>query len=282
MRSTTALAAVLALLVSSQASAATDTQALIEQAQQGDHRSDKNRARDGARHPLETLQFFGWQPEMTVVEISPGTGWYTELLAPLTRPKGVYYGAGFALTADDLPSYGKMVQMMYVGKIEARPDVYDHAVVTELSVPQRTTIAPPGSADMVLTFRNLHNWVKAEEAAEMAAVFFRTLKPGGVLGVVDHRAKPGTALEQMISSGYVTEQHAIEVLTGAGFEFEASSGINNNRLDSADHPNGVWSLPPSLRGCKKIADQADKVACEAPFLAIGESDRMTLRFRKPR
>ena len=282
MRSTTALAAVLALLVSSQGSAATDTQALIEQAQQGDHRSDKNRARDGARHPLETLQFFGWQPEMTVVEISPGTGWYTELLAPLTRPKGVYYGAGFALTADDLPSYGKMVQMMYVGKIEARPDVYDHAVVTELSVPQRTTIAPPGSADMVLTFRNLHNWVKADEAAEMAAVFFRTLKAGGVLGVVDHRAKPGTPVEQMISSGYVTEQHAIEVLTGAGFEFEASSGINNNSLDSTDHPNGVWSLPPSLRGCKKIADQADKVACEAPFLAIGESDRMTLRFRKPR
>ena len=281
MRTITAVVAALSMLVSGQSIAVTDVQTLIEQAQQGDHRSDKNRARDGARHPLEALKFFGWQPEMTVVEISPGTGWYTELLAPLTRPKGVYYGANFALTADDLPSYGKMVQMIYVGKIEARPDVYDHAVVTELSVPQRTTIAPPGSADMVLTFRNLHNWVKAGEAAEMAAVFFRTLKPGGVLGLVDHRAKPGTPVEQMITSGYVTEQHAIEVLTGAGFEFEASSGINNNSLDSTDHPNGVWSLPPSLRGCKKIDDEFEKAACEEPFLAIGESDRMTLKFRKP-
>jgi len=216
-----------------------------------------------------------------VVEISPGTGWYTEFLAPLTRPQGVLYAAGFALTADDLPSYGKMVQMMLVSKFEEAPEIYDHVVVTELSVPQRVTPAPPGSANMVLTFRNLHNWVKADEAEEMLAVFYRTLKPGGVLGVVDHRAKPGTSVEAMARSGYVTEEYVIDLVKAAGFAFEASSPVNNNAADSGDHPMGVWSLPPSLRGCRDIESATEKAACEKPFRAIGESDRMTLRFRKP-
>jgi len=254
---------------------------LIEQAQQGSHRSEANRARDVYRHPVETLDFLGWRPEMTVVEISPGTGWYTGFLAPLTRPHGVLYAAGFALTADDLPVYGKPVQMMFVSKLEKNPEIYDHVVVTELSVPQRVTPAPPGSADMVLTFRNLHNWVKAKKAAEMIAVFYRTLKPGGVLGLVDHRAKPGTSVADMARTGYVTEQYAIDLVTAGGFEFEASSPVNNNAADNTNHPGGVWSLPPSLRSCKKIEEAAEKAACEKPFLAIGESDRMTLRFRKP-
>ena len=271
----------MSLLLGAGPALAEDATALLNQAQQGDHRGDKNRARDTARHPVETLQFFGWQPDMTVVEVSPGTGWYTEILAPITRPKGVLYGAGFALTADDLPSYGTMVQKMLVSKLEEIPAIYDHVVVTELSVPQRVTPAPPGSADMVLTFRNLHNWVKADEAAEMLAIFYRTLKPGGVLGVVDHRAKPGTSVEDMARSGYVTEEYAVELAKAAGFEFEASSTVNNNAADNRDHPMGVWSLPPSLRGCKKIESANEKAACEKPFRAIGESDRMTLRFRKP-
>jgi predicted methyltransferase len=134
---------------------------------------------------------------------------------------------------------------------------------------------------MVLTFRNLHNWVRAKEDAEMIAVFYRTLKPGGVLGLVDHRAKPGTSVENMASTGYVTEQYAIDLVKAGGFEYEGSSPVNSNAADSADHPDGVWSLPPSLRTCKKIEIAAEKAACEKPFLAIGESDRMTLRFRKP-
>lgn len=260
---------------------AADVTTLLQQAQQGDHRDERNRARDSARHPVETLEFFGWQPPMTVVEIYPGTGWYTEILAPLTRPEGVLYAANFALTADDLPSYGKMVQMMFVGKLEKTPAVYDHVVVTELSVPQRVTPAPPGSADMVLTFRNLHNWVRDGEAAEMINVFYRTLKPGGILGLVDHRAKAGTGVDEMARSGYVTEEYAIELVTAGGFKFEASSPTNNNSADSKDHPDGVWSLPQSLRTCKKIEAADEKAACEQPFRAIGESDRMTLRFRKP-
>jgi len=281
MRNLMASALGLLLLINAGTTVAGDVTELIRQVQQGDHRSDKNRARDSARHPVETLEFFGWQPEMTVVEISPGTGWYTEFLAPLTRPHGVLYAAGFALTADDLPSYGKMVQMMLVSKFEEAPEIYDHVVVTELSVPQRVTPAPPGSADMVLTFRNLHNWVKAGEANEMLAVFYRTLKPGGVLGVVDHRAKPGTSVEAMARSGYVTEEYVIDLVKAAGFAFEASSPVNNNAADSGDHPMGVWSLPPSLRGCRDIESATEKAACEKPFRAIGESDRMTLRFRKP-
>jgi len=281
MRNLLTSALALVLLVNGGAAIAADVTELIVQATQGDNRSEKNRARDIFRHPVETLKFFGWQPEMTVVEIYPGTGWYTEILAPLARPKGQLYAANFALTADDLPSYGEMVQKMFVGKLEARPDVYDHVVVTELSVPQRVTPAPPGSADMVLTFRNLHNWVRAEEAAEMIAVLYRVLKPGGVLGVVDHRGKPGISVEQMARTGYVTEKYVIDLVTAGGFVFEAGSPVNDNGADVEDHPDGVWSLPPSLRTCKKIEGDAEKAACEKPYRAIGESDRLTMRFRKP-
>jgi len=258
MRNLLASTLALVLLANGGAAIAADVTELIVQATQGDNRSEKNRARDIFRHPVETLNFFGWQPQMTVLEIYPGTGWYTEILAPLARPQGQLYAANFALTADDLPSYGEMVQKIFVSKLEARPDVYDHVVVTELSVPQRVTPAPPGSADMVLTFRNLHNWVRADEAAEMMAILYRALKPGGVFGLVDHRGKAGISVEQM-----------------------ARSPINDNAADIEDYPDGVWSLSPSLRTCKKIEAAAEKTACEERYRAIGESDRMTLRFRKP-
>ena len=281
MRNLLASTLALVLLANGGAAIAADVTELIVQATQGDNRSEKNRARDIFRHPVETLNFFGWQPQMTVLEIYPGTGWYTEILAPLARPQGQLYAANFALTADDLPSYGEMVQKIFVSKLEARPDVYDHVVVTELSVSQRVTPAPPGSADMVLTFRNLHNWVRADEAAEMMAILYRALKPGGVFGLVDHRGKAGISVEQMARSGYVTEKYAIKLATAAGFVFEASSPINDNAADIEDYPDGVWSLSPSLRTCKKIEAAAEKTACEERYRAIGESDRMTLRFRKP-
>lgn len=255
---------------------------LLDRAVEGDHREQQNVARDQYRHPGETLRFFGWEPDMTVVEIWPATGWYTEILAPVTRPEGIYYAAGFAMTAERTPDWRKGMHTEFTDKLEADPPVYDHVVVTELSVPERTTIAPPGTVDMVMTFRNVHNWLKGDYAPQMFEVFNRALKPGGILGVVEHRAKPGTSLGQMKQSGYMTEKHVIELAENAGFELQASSDINANPRDSADHPKGVWTLPPTLRHCRGMEDDTEKSECEEQYRAIGESDRMTLRFRKPK
>ena len=152
---------------------------LVQQAMGGDHRAPANVARDQYRHPAQTLRFLGLKPEMTVVEIWPSEGWYTEILAPATRPRGIYYAAGWR----------KEVHTGFTEKLETRPDVYDHVVVTELSVPERTTIAPPGTADMVLTFRNVHNWMQGDYAQEMFRVFYRTLRPDGILSLI-HISEP--------------------------------------------------------------------------------------------
>ncbi len=270
------------LAVAALTPAAADTaDELLAAAIRGDHREPANVARDRYRHPAETLKFLGWQPPMTVVEIWPSAGWYTEILAPITRPQGVLYAAGFAPSAQRTPEWRKTVHRDFTDKLAARPEVYDHVVVTELSVPERTTIAPPGSADLVLTFRNVHNWMKGDYAAEMFAVFYRVLKPGGLLGVVEHRAAPGTALAAMVESGYVSEAHVIALAQAAGFVLEARSEINANPADSKNHPAGVWTLPPSLRHCQRLGDDSARGDCEARYRAIGESDRMTLRFRKP-
>lgn len=272
---------VLATAMSSTITAATDAGNLVEQAMAGDHREAENAARDRYRHPKETLLFLGWEPDMTVVEIWPSSGWYTEILAPITRPDGIYYAANFAMTADRTPDWRKQVHKAFMEKLEARPDVYDHVVVTELSVPERITIAPPGTADLVLTFRNVHNWMKGDYAPAMFQVMHRALKPGGLLGVVEHRAEPGTSHAQMVESGYVTEAHVIELAENAGFELEARSEANANPDDHKHHPAGVWTLPPSLRHCRRMDAGETRDRCIARYRAIGESDRMTLRFRKP-
>jgi len=245
-----------------------------------DHRSEDNRARDRFRHPAETLAFFGWQPQMAIAEIWPAGGWYTEILAPLTRAQGQYFAAGFSMTADRTPQWRKDYQKQFAEKLEAAPAIYDHVVITGLAIPERPTFAPPGSLDMVLTFRNVHNWVNGDYAADMFAAMFRALKPGGVLGLVEHRAKPGTARELVPDQGYMTEAQVIDLATQAGFVLEAKSEINANQDDSRDHPAGVWSLPPSYRGCRGM-DAAEQQACIERFRSIGESDRMTLRLRKP-
>lgn len=254
---------------------------LITQAMAGDHREAINRARDGYRRPLETLTFFGLEPEMTVVEIWPSSGWYTEILAPVLRDKGTYYAADIAVTGEKVPDWRKQMYRNFIKKLEMRPDIYDRMVVTELSLPERTMIAPPGSADMVLTFRNVHNWMKGGYAGEMFKVFHRTLKPGGILGVVEHRAKPGTSIEVMSKSGYVTEAHVITLAKQAGFLLEERSDINSNPKDNREHPFGVWTLPPSLRYCKKMDGEKEREQCFTRYNTIGESDRMVLRFRKP-
>lgn len=252
----------------------------IGKAMAGDHRDPENAVRDIYRHPKETLMFMGIKPGLSVVEIWPSTGWYTEILAPVLRERNIYFAAGFAMTADRTPEWRKDVHKKFMEKLEQRSDIYDHVVVTELSVPERTTIAPPDKVDMVLTFRNVHNWMNGDYAEDMFKVFARVLKTGGILGVVEHRAKPGISVAEMKKSGYITEEHVIALARSAGFELEAKSEINANPDDSKDHPAGVWTLPPSLRYCRSMEDSPDRAKCFSKYRAIGESDRMTLRFRK--
>jgi predicted methyltransferase len=244
----------------------------VEQWMTGPHRAPGNAARNRFRHPKETLTFFGLGPSMAVVEVWPSAGWYTEILAPVLRESGKYYAAGFALTAQRTPAWRKKVQQDFQSKLAAHPELYDRVVVTELSIPERTEMAPPRTADMVLTFRNVHNWMKGDYAPGMFEAMFAALKPRGVLGVVEHRAPKGTSRAQMVQSGYVTEAHVKALARDAGFRFVERSQVNANPKDTADHPAGVWTLPPTLRLGEKDRSK---------FVAIGESDRMTLRFIKP-
>lgn len=244
----------------------------VEQAMNADHRSPNNIARNQYRHPADTLAFFGLKADMTVVEIWPGGGWYSEILAPVLKNHGQYYAAGFSLIAERTPDWRKNYQRKFKEKLKQNPEVYGKTIVTDLSIPERTEIAPAGTADLVLTFRNVHNWMKGEYAQDVFDAMFKAVKHGGYLGVIEHRAKPGTSLEDMITSGYVTEAHVIKLANAAGFKLDAKSEVNANAKDSSQHPKGVWTLPPSLRLGEK--DQAK-------YLAIGESDRMTLRFIKP-
>jgi predicted methyltransferase len=241
----------------------------------GPQRSAANRARDAARHPLETLRFFGLAPGQTVVEVSPGGGWYTEILAPYLRERGRLYAAHFARDAAD--EYERRARARFDAKLAADPAVYDRVIVGSQPGPGRglADVAAPGTADLVLTFRNLHNWLEAGHLDDSLRAFHGALKPGGVLGVEEHRALPGTPVARMISSGYVTEDLVVERARAHGFELAARSEINANPRDTKDYPGGVWSLPPTLRDGGKNGE-----AVRARLLAIGESDRMTLRFTK--
>jgi predicted methyltransferase len=236
------------------------------------HRSAENRARDAYRHPAETLAFFGVKPDHHVVEVWPGGGWYAEILAPYLRESGRYTAAGFVTSGQDVPKWRVEMMQKLADRFAAAPELYGRPQITALGLPDSWLAAPAGSADVVLTFRNVHNWLKADYEAQMFKAFFEALKPGGVLGVVEHRAKPGTDIEQMKTSGYVTEALVVQLAEAAGFKLDARSEINANPRDTTEHLEGVWTLPPSLRLGEKD---------RAKYLAIGESDRMTLRFLKP-
>ncbi|MGH8482496.1 MAG: class I SAM-dependent methyltransferase [Nevskiaceae bacterium] len=235
------------------------------------HRTPAYVERDRYRHPKETLEFFGVRPDHAVVEVWPSRGWYTEILAPYLRERGKYYAAGYAILKENPSKYFSDVTADFATKMAERPDLYSAVVVSELGKPDRWYACPPGTADFVLTFRNVHNWMNSGYEAEMFKAFHTALKPGGVLGVVEHRAKAGTSREQMVKSGYVSEAYVIELAEKAGFKLDAKSEVNANPKDTTDHPEGVWTLPPSLR----LKDQDHE-----KYLAIGESDRMTLRFVK--
>jgi len=252
---------------------AQDTEGLIDKALTGTHRADANKARDKYRHPKETLLFFGLKPDMTVVEIWPSAGWWTEILAPVLKDRGHYYAAWFATQAKGAPDFLKEREKGFDAMLAGRPDLYGKVVKTALLAPEYVDIAPKGSADMVLTFRNVHNWAKAGNADAMFKAFYDVLKPGGILCVKDHRAKPGTPFERQIDSGYMTEAWVIETAQKAGFKLDNKSEINANPRDSADYPGGVWTLPPTLRNVSDVD--------RSKYIAIGESDRMTLKFVKP-
>lgn len=243
------------------------TQPTLEALVSGSHRSKANIARNAARHPVETLEFFGLEPDMTVLEILPALGWYTEILAPYLAQRGRLYVAHFS--PDGLLPYMPKVLEMFEERIARERELFAGVIVRHINPPKEVSIAPAGTIDLALTFRNVHNWVMADQEHDYFAAFFRALKPGGVLGVVDHRAKPGADRESMHKTGYVTEAYVKEVAQRAGFVFEAGSEINANPRDTTDHPHGVWSLAPFSR------------STDEKHRAIGESDRMTLKFRKP-
>lgn len=235
------------------------------------HRSAAHVARNVHRHPVETLAFFGLEDDMTVVEILPGAElWYTEILAPVLREKGKLVVASFDLSAPGIVDYQKQAHAALVRRMAEEASVFGAIELARLSPPAHVDLGPAGSADMVVTFRATHGWLNGGVADQVYAAFFDVLKPGGVLGIEQHRAGPKTNLEAF--SGYVPEQKVIELAERAGFVLEARSEINANPKDTADHPAGVWTLPPSLRLGERDRDK---------YLAIGESDRMTLRFRKP-
>jgi len=238
----------------------------------GEWRSDANRARDEYRHPLQTLEFFGVQPQQTVVEITPGAGWYAEILAPWLREGGNYVAAVVdpaALPAGGGRDYQQRSRDGLEKKFAEAPAQFDRAGIVAYD-PAAPVLGAPGSADVVLTFRNVHNWRASGQAEGMFRAFFDVLKPGGTLGVVEHRAKADVPAED--KSGYVGQAQVIAMAEAAGFKLQGSSEINANPRDTKDHPNGVWTLPPSNNH-----DATD----DAKYKAIGESDRMTLRFVKP-
>ncbi|HZF15550.1 MAG TPA: hypothetical protein VE046_06375 [Steroidobacteraceae bacterium] len=235
----------------------------------GDQRSDANKARDVYRHPKETLAFFGARPDMTIVEIFPGDGWYTEILGPYVHGKGKLYAAHYPGDSDS--QYAQAGLKRFRDKLAARPDLYGEITVTALA-PNHLELAPPGSADLVVTFRNLHNWMGNGYALEAFQAMFKALKPGGTLGVEEHRGRADQPQDPKAQSGYVREDFAIALIESAGFKRVARSEINANPKDTKDYQNGVWTLPPVYRDGDKNREK---------YAAIGESDRFTLKFIKP-
>lgn len=259
-----------------EAAAPMDNGARLDAVLAGDHRSDEERVRDGFRNPKETLLFFGAEPGMTIVEVYPGGGWYTQVIAPyLKSGGGKLYAASFP--AEGASERAREALDTFRTTYVENTETYGDVEMTTLGGDHH--IAPAGAADMVVTFRNVHSFTGRNNAEEVFAEFYRALKPGGVLGVVEHRAD-GADLPADGSSGYMYTDDVKALAAGAGFEFEAASEINANAADTKDHPFGVWTLPP-VRRSSAVRGQDDPNFDRAKYDAIGESDRMTLKFRKP-
>lgn len=240
-------------------------------------RSEANRARDAWRHPYEALTFWGLRPGLTVVEIDPGSaGWWTEILAPYAAQTDGRYVAAWIDLAN--PATSERAREARAG-LEQALAAYGEAAAAVDFGPQSGVGAPDASADLVLVARAFHNWARAGLTDRYMAEFFRVLKPGGVLAVEQHRSAEGLNVADTAGTGYVPESYVIRAARAAGFELEARSELNANPADTRDHPFGVWTLPPVRSSSQdgRTLTEAERAA----FDAIGESDRMTLRFRKP-
>lgn len=251
----------------------------VQDAVAGEWRGESDRVRDKWRHPVEVLTFFGLEPGMTVVEVYPGGGWYTKILAPYVNRTGGKYIAANSDPADETEYVQRGLRAFKKNYID-RPEIYGPIDVTVVGS-ESSGIAPDGSADLVLTFRNVHNLVPAGVAEEIFAGFFSALRPGGVLGVVDHRLPEDRKADEDLSTGYVHESVVVSLAEQAGFVLEADTPINSNPSDTADYPFGVWTLPPTSLTAP-YGSPVDPDFDRAPYDAIGESDRFTLRFRKPK
>jgi predicted methyltransferase len=260
-----------AVLLAGCATSTSNTNALAA-AVASPQRTDKAKARDVYRHPRETLQFFAVEPSQTVLEIAPGGGWYTDILAPYLHDHGTLYEAQYQSPSPAAAEEEKADREAFERKLAATPAIFGNVVDGTLHAGQLSGFPSNGNIDRVLTFRNIHNWIEDGQLDANLRAFYVALKPGGVLGVEEHRAPPGTPVQKMIETGYVTEAYVIERVQAAGFVLAGRSEVNSNPRDSKDHPNGVWSLPPTYRG-----GDVDR----ARYAAIGESDRMTLKFVKP-
>jgi predicted methyltransferase len=237
----------------------------------GTQRSEANKNRDGARHPLETLRFFGISPKMTVVELSPGGGWYTEILAPYLQQHGQLIEA--LQDPESESEYGRKSFVKFKEKLDGNLSVYGKVTTAIFEPPVNVNFAPNDSVDMVITFRNIHNWIIGGDD-NMKLLFksvYSSLKKGGVFGVVEHRLPVGQVQDANASTGYVSEAYVIKMAESVGFKLAAKSEINANSKDNALHEGGVWALPPTYANHDKDRQQ---------YTDIGESDRMTLRFVK--
>jgi len=245
----------------------------LEEIVSSELRSDAARARDRYRHPQETLEFFGIRPDMTVLELWPGDGWYTEILAPFLRADGQLIAAHFnAETEHEYAVFFKSALAAYKTKLDLNPGWFDKVQIVPFEPPVTALPTAPGSIDLIVTFRNVHNWLADDNFNEVLRQARLMLKAGGHFGVVDHRAPVSQAVDPRASKGYVNQDWLIKRIVSAGFTLVASSPINSNLLDTADHPNGVWTLPPTLR--LPAGEDPQK------YLDIGESDRFTLLFTK--
>ena len=236
---------------------------------QGEHRSEAAKARDVYRHPRETLEFFGVTPSSTVLEMYPGGGWYTDVLAPVLAESGTLYAAHMGVNESN---YARRALGGFLSKLGANGDLYKAVTVTAFNPPADVEVAPPESVDVALAIRNIHSWIRLATLETALTSIYDALKPGGIFGVVQHRGKLGMSEQEMKDTGYVDPEYLIGLAELIGFELEAQSEVNANPGDTKDYETGVWTLPPSYR----LGDQD-----RSKYEAIGESDRMTLKFVKP-
>ncbi|WP_437807297.1 class I SAM-dependent methyltransferase [Sorangium sp. So ce1078] len=244
--------------------------AALRAALKGKHRTPGNAERDAARHPVETLEFFGLKPTSTVLELGAGEGWYTELLAPVLAKKGKLMITAFdpngpAESRNTL--YGKRVKRM----LDKSPDLFGKVDVIVIDR-ENPKLGIEGKVDLVLAIREAHNWHRSGKFDTYVAEAFKALKPGGVFGIVAHRAKPDANPDESAKQGYLPEAWVIQKVESGGFKLGSKSEVNANPKDTKDYPEGVWTLPPNFR----LGDKD-----RARYAAIGESDRMTLKFVKP-